>query len=441
MSATDTWFHLETKTIKFTQAKEASNSLHRYGRDISSTCLNTHQTSLDIGLNFAYPNGTIYDIELPCSVDPIDNHVQIANASEALSTANNASSINSAIMVVLGNESYAILADANASTDLDFTASTFAANTQCTSITSQCFKLLSSEETKFNCSLGRFSGTFVTENKRKRQSSDAVSWEIGYVDPESNTTTTDSLEFSQFASISNYTWILVTGVLVTPDSAGTTYDFACNTSIWNVTYAVRNGLYSLHNQTTSNRITAFSLTGPITTTYDAQIGNPVTYLQNRFSEIALTGASMQEIESQFADAYSTLTMALSAGIMTPILNINESIRTDMQVTQVSKAPLFMIVTIIAVYIIGGIILASIALSASRHDVNNLQSLLSLTGITAAAFERRSSHTDGFVESTKDLYQEMVTKGKSTTRIYVEESLEGNWQFRVLDDALLKKDSK
>lgn len=69
------------------------------------------------------------------------------------------------------------------------------------------------------------------------------------------------------------------------------------------------------------------------------------------------------------------------------------------------------------YVVESLILTAMALASCRHGTGNLERLLSLAGITAAAFEEGSLHTD---ISTKDVYdryhEEVATSGKFTSRI-------------------------
>lgn len=240
MSLTDSWFHLTTQSINLPQLSFNPTPTLKYGRDITSTCTNGYYddsgaTAVDLGLNYTNPDGTENNPLLPFSLVSNDRKTQITNATEAFSTANNVSSMNSVMMIAYLSQSSAVFVEAEPSTDIEFTARTFAASTQCTPIETQCFHSYSAEPAIFDCPTRNFSGIISTSDMIKRGEilpPDLYpDWTIGYVDNDTNTTTIDSLAFIQYPNLSNYTWILNTSIF---DSSGPMFfALACNTSIVN----------------------------------------------------------------------------------------------------------------------------------------------------------------------------------------------------------------
>jgi hypothetical protein len=148
ISLADTWVHVTTKTISYTQVSTNTNPSLSLGRGLSPECLDWYAST-----KYDNPDGSID----PCSLSVAASAIFLINSSEAYQTVNNISK-NRVDTVSLAS-TYALLVDANPSQDVDFTASSFAVSTQCTPISQECgLNADIGTSTPFNCPNINFKG-------------------------------------------------------------------------------------------------------------------------------------------------------------------------------------------------------------------------------------------------------------------------------------------
>ena len=136
----DTWFHVTTKAVLFTQIIPTLPTLS-LGRGLSPSCLSHYDS-----------------YTAPCSI--IDKPLMqvLGNETIAYPTVNNLSATNHAELIYAESRIYAILTNPSAPENLDYTTNTFAVSTQCKPIGRQCDLRVVTNSAFFDCSPMNFMG-------------------------------------------------------------------------------------------------------------------------------------------------------------------------------------------------------------------------------------------------------------------------------------------
>jgi hypothetical protein len=127
----DTWLHIVTSTVIFTEVSESALKTSSFGRGLySDECGNPYPCSVTLG------TGSF-----------------LVGAAEAYRTLVNVSTTNSVSTFHQDGETYALLTDAQIPQDTDFKASTFAISTSCELLSNKCgLHSDSGASTPFDCS-------------------------------------------------------------------------------------------------------------------------------------------------------------------------------------------------------------------------------------------------------------------------------------------------
>jgi hypothetical protein len=100
------------------------------------------------------------------------------------------------------------------------------------------------------------------------------------------------------------------------------------------------------------------------------------------------------------------------------------VREQILVARVPKAPLFALIATNLLLVLLGIILAIVALIASRGNTGEVQARLSIPALVAALFEENRAKP---VEEVEDMFEER--HGEHGPRIGVAKVVEGGWVFQ------------
>lgn len=252
-----------------------------------------------------------------------------------------------------GNQSYAFITDVGISQDTGFEARTFAVETSCNLISKECgLHNGPAGSSPFHCST-KFSGDLTDFTA----SSTNPSWDLAGVEFFQDPSLTQNFSTVPGATMAggsftpaNPVYIgaygLVPGfsdsssplpssdeILVT-ETQGLGFIMGCNMTVYDSDYVWYNGTVLVQQMIPSNASVALALTAPFVT----KLANLATLAQS---------AAGEDTPSTFVDTwttgFSTMVLAMSAGVMSPRTNIVEQTYISTLVARVPKSPLIMLV--------------------------------------------------------------------------------------------------
>jgi len=182
----------------------------------------------------------------------------------------------------------------------------------------------------------------------------------------------------------------------------------CNTSVWDISYRSVNGTILVDKATLSNLNVSQTVSGPLAITADFPKSLPWTSLSDSLATSMMASRSIDEFLSNFAAAYSQITLSYGAGAFDPIPGTSSMTASTKIVACVSIAPLWSLVVLAGIYFLLGTCFAMVALSTtlSGDNVRSVQAQLSIVGLTAASFEQRpSARSEQKVEHVEELFKE------------------------------------
>lgn len=308
---------------------------------------------------------------------------------------------------------------------LDYVASTYALQTNCTPITSKCTDSNSAIGTgvRFKCPF-QFSG----------MSSTAVgaynSVTMGYfTDSTGSNNNTDKTPIGNpyyHASmiVANLRNSRPVGIENDPEiipgvHGGSTFiGLFCSSTVYDVQYSSVNGTIKKWTMNKSNTTMTQIIQGTQRTT---DVGK-----QNLIQAASIAGLSnnSQSIADQFALAYSQTAMAVSSGALEPRDALASQVREQILVARVPKAPLFVLVAANLTMAFLGIVLTAMALVAVRGETGEAQARLSIPALVAALFERRVKWP---AEEVEEFFEER--HGERGPRIGFARAQDGGWSFQ------------
>jgi hypothetical protein len=144
------------------------------------------------------------------------------------------------------------------------------------------------------------------------------------------------------------------------------------------------------------------------------------------------------LASHFADRFSQAAVALTAGISSPSINLNEQIRNNsVLVTRVPLAPLYTLVALKGVYALFALILAALAVMlADPIRSQEVKERLTVDGLAAGFFEA-DAHKKSAVSGIQQLFDEHnksteKTTGKEaedlTRKVGIQQNEKGGWSW-------------
>lgn len=419
--AADTWLHIATKAVLFEQVQPRTTAANEYGRGIYQYCV---ERQID-------RNSTD---DSPCNVSYAATNTFLIGADEAYRTLGNISSDNRARQTTRDGKTYVYLGEATIPSDVDFTASTVAAMTQCRPVSRECnLTAVSGASTLFRCS-GSYGGH-----------ADAVD-NIHYFDDRdatvnaSRSVTTNPFFFgySKIADVGGYD-IFDDPEMITPVHGGLAFVIYCNATVYEVQYSWVNGSVVSFDATETNTSMAKLVRAPMLYRRFAE-----NFLGEAATVAALSNTS-QELADKFSTSYSQAAMALAAGVFSRRRNVEEQVRSSFLVARVPKPPLYVLVGLNLLFAAVGLVLGAIALALAggrgrgRDRIKDVQAHLDFRALTAQLLEPRAAPSaapfepdPSPVSHIEDLFAER--RGAATVRVGIHQTgaAKGRWAFASME---------
>jgi hypothetical protein len=421
----DTWLHATTSTIPILQALPQASPASAFGRGFySSGCVeNTY----------------------PCSVSTGNHGTGLINGPEGFKTLANTSSQNLVLSFPDGNQSFAFITDVGISQDTGFQARTFAVKTDCNLISKECGLYMGpAGSSPFNCST-EFSGDLTDFTV----GSTNQSWDLAGVEFFQDPSLTQNFSTVPGATMAggsftpanpvyigayglvpgfgggaeNSSLLLNSDEFLTTETQGLGFVMGCSMTVYDFEYVWYNGTVLVHEMAPSNTSVVSVLTAPFVT----KLANLATLAQS---------AAGEDTPSAFVDTwttgFSTMVLAMSAGVMSPRTNIVEQTYISTLVARVPKSPLIMLVFLNLLYAAVGIIMAIIAARAKPNESKNVQGRLSVAGLIAMCFESKDK-VEGPVKKVEEMFAEkdIRVKDHSCEKVSVVKSDYGGWKYELL----------
>jgi hypothetical protein len=403
--AADTWLHVSTETVQFTQLTPVRGSAN-YSFGLMPGCLTSN-------------NSFTASSDSPCSLNPSASNVFLIDPSVSLRALHNISSSRT-VLSRYDNRPTAYLG-VPASIELsrrDFTARTFGVRTQCRPISDACnLEAAFGISTPFRCSPA-FSGD-VTQS----------GWIVEYFtdDTMSSNNTIWGVNNPFYFGIAALMNPSGGGTLpddipdiITPVHGGSAFVLGCSSAVYDIEYDSVNGSVTRFVTTLSN-----TSVSNIWQSGMAFTGVGYSTLQQAAS-VAVLSDTAQELADKIAIAYSQVSLAVGSNAVTPQPAPAVQERSSFLVARVPAAPLFRLVIANLLFAALGICLASIGLATSGGDVTDIQARLTVAGLVADRFEGLRARR-GVTEMEK-LFEE--NDGDGSMRVAIDRARRGGYEYKV-----------
>ena len=404
----DTWLHIATKTVTFTQLLRTDNSA-AYGFGLQEVCTTNNNSLWDPSTR-----GT-------CTLSQAVTNTFLANGTQSLQVLNNISSLATVSTIRSGGEDFAYLAipPSTGLANEDWRAGSFALHTQCRLASAECnLHADSGPATPFNCS-GAFRGDTTSIES---QGFIATFFADGTMSSSSTDQGVQNPFYFGMAGLVNLSNLNRSKVpdTVVPMHGGTAFVVLCNTTVLEVTYNSINGTISDFHGTPSNASTA-----NIWQSVMAYTSVGWSNLKQAASLAAL-GDSSQQFADDMALSFSKTALAIGSQSIEkrPVLAVQK--RSSFLVARVPAAPLYTLVGANLLVLLVGVILTVVAMVASRGEVKEVQSRLSIFGLVADRFEGKAATLA--VKDIDGLFRE--SKGQKTSRIGITNAAEGGFVYKT-----------
>ncbi|CAD0089684.1 unnamed protein product [Aureobasidium mustum] len=391
----DTWLHIATKTVTFTQLLEANDSPASYGFGLKEPCTLT---------NNSYESSTSGGA---CSLNPAATNTFLMNGTQSLQILNNVSSLATVSTIISGQE-YAYLAvpPSEKLADEDWRAESFALQTQCRLASEECnMEATHGTNTPFK---SFFTDSIMSDN----------STYLGVENP---------FYFGMAAlvnpSIGNYR----VPDTVVPVHGGTAFVLLCNTTVLDVTYDSINGTISNFSGVLSNVSTANIWQSVMSST---SVGD---YNLKQAASLAAMGDSSQKFADDMALAFSKTALAVGAQAVEKRPPLAVQLRFSFLVARVPAAPLYTLIGANMLVVFAGVMLTIIALVTSKGKVKEVQSRLSIVGLVADRFEGKTARLAA--KDLDELFRE--SKGQETSRVGIDSAAEGGFEYKTWNEERLR----
>ena len=403
---TDTWLHFTTKTVNFAQTSTNTEQPDHSFR-LVDRCTN---------VNITHFGG--------CSLNIAAAGAFLMNGSTSLAVLSNVSETTAVITYENKGRQFAYLGIAPQLqlADIDFTAKSWALETQCKPVTSKCIddERIYGAAAPYKCPFA-FEGLLMTPNENVMTTAYFT-----------NSTASDNRTHS--VSVGNpYYFASITQVnrnigpsqalmndleIASSGHGGVLSVLFCNTTVYDLEYTLVNGSVTRFLTAPSNSSMANMLQGSQQYT---QVGDQ-TLIQA--ASIAALGDTAQNLANSFALSYSQTALAVSAGMFVPEKAVESQRRQNILVARVPKAPLFSLVLANLLLVVLGIVLTAIAFLSLRGETGEIQARLSIAALVATHFE--GCRMKEPVESVKSMFEER--DGLPGPRIGFAKAEEGAWVF-------------
>jgi hypothetical protein len=401
----DTWLHVATKTVTFTQLLGVDNpAAHSFGLQKACSINNNSRAS-------AMAPGA-------CALNPAATNTFLINGTQSLQILNNISSL-AIVSTISTDVDYAYLAvpPSEGLADEDWRAESFALQTQCRLASQECgmdgtygaftpFKCSNSFQGDVTQNYQGFIPAFFTDGTMSNNNTG-----LGIGNP---------FYFGMAALVNPSTGNSEVPGTVVPTHGGTAFVLLCNSTLLEVTYNSINGTIQDFQGGPSNASTA-----NIWQSVMAYTSVGVSNLKQAAS-LAAMGNSDQQFADDMAIAFSKTALAIGSQAVEsrPALAVQK--RSSFLVAKVPAAPLYLLVGANMLVVLVGIILTVIALVASRGEVKEVQSRLSIFGLVADRFEGSTAKLP--VKDVDELFRE--SKGQRTSRIGIANAPEGGFTYKT-----------
>ncbi|KPI35252.1 uncharacterized protein AB675_3758 [Cyphellophora attinorum] len=403
--AADTWLHFTTKTVPFTQVQTTSDT-PELGFGVYDNCTDVDRTySMICNMNNPASGATLM------GNGPVE---VLSNVSDSMLVRTHST----------GDDQYAYVVSAKLPqmASVDYSASSYAVQTQCTPVTSSCMDAEGAYGlgVPFHCPF-QFQGIADTSV------GSANSVKMAYFTDSSGNNNDTSL-----VSVGNpyyHATVAVVNMRNGPSSAlvsdpqivkgvhggSTIIALFCTSTVYDLEYTSVNGSITRFVTSPSNTSMANILQGTqrLTEAGDANLVQAAS--------VAGLGDSAQAISDQFALSYSQTALAVASGAFEPRLALEAQSRENMLVARVPKAPLTCLLVANVSLVVLGIILAIVAISCS-HDANEVQARLGIPALVATLFEEARIRAP--VQKVDDMFEE--SRGQQSARVGFVRSHHGAW---------------
>ncbi|KAE8381753.1 hypothetical protein BDV26DRAFT_278565 [Aspergillus bertholletiae] len=396
----DTWLHLTTTTVEFTQVKPVTNQTD-YGFGLIPECLTSNNS-------VAAQSGE----GILCSVSLAVTGSFLRNGTVSLGVLNDMSD-QATVSTYTDDQAnyYAYLQTPEGAASLsnrDYTAKTYGARTQCQLISTQCGLKNNAAVVHYNCSksyAGDFTKTglqtafFTNASMAEDMSSSMYNKGVGnpyYF------AVADSMSLAG-GEAPNSTEFL------TSLHGAHAYVLGCNTTIYDIEYDRVNNTITRFVPTISN-----TSASNVWQTSISHLNDWYPAIQQTAGAAMLSG-SAQVFVDKIAQSFSKITVALGADAVDAQPAIAAQDRESSLVARIPKAPLIALVAVSLLYTLCGVIFTVLAVMAVRHKIPDIQARMSIAGLVADRFEDPSSWNRN--TSLDEMFEEYT--GKSDKRVAIE----------------------
>lgn len=387
ITAADTWLHVASRAVEFSTISPSESIQHSYGRTLSEACLDWQQNKMNRMPNMmGFP-----PMGYPCSAEPATSNTRLVNGTNAMLTVFNASAEHS----VLNHDRTYFLAPRSRAWDIDYQARTIGAKTTCKTRTQDCkLEIHSSANITFDCAdagfpifSGRIGDIFTDPSSSLAVSNNTENTQRAFSYTTLNPVRTAK---SLFAIGINREGIAPnwddpvknnqSDVISLPRSQGVAF-LLCETSILDLKYEVRNGTISRLDSTLAAEDYVSVLSGTL-----FAYGYYASAIQNAVFQAMLQN-SIPEMETSYADSFSSLIVALGSGVMAPMPNDAEWIRRSKIVAKIPKAPLYTLVGLCFLYCALIFVVGVVAvISCLMGEVAAARACFTVEAVAKGAFE-------------------------------------------------------
>lgn len=406
----DTWLHIATKTITFTQLLDTNSpAAHGFGLKEACTVNNNSWTS-------SRAAGA-------CALNLAATNTFLINGTQSLQVLNNISSLATVATINTGQDyTYLAVPPSMGLADEDWRAESFALQTQCRLVSEECDMVgLYGTSTPFACS-----GSFQGDVTKDYQGFISAFFTNGSMSSNNTIPGVGNPFYFGMAGLVNpstgNSWVPNT---VQPVHGGTAFVLLCNTTVLEVTYSSINGTISDFHGVPSNASTANIWQSVMAYT---SVGN--SYLKQAAS-LAAMGKSDQQFADDMALSFSKTALAIGSQAVEkrPVVAVQR--RSSFLVAKVPATPLYVLIGANMLVVLVSVILTIVALLSSRGEVKEVQSRLSIFGLVADRFEGRTARLA--VKDVDELFRE--SKGQGTSRIGIASAAEGGFTYKTWSNSI------
>lgn len=356
----------------------------------------------------------------------------LVGATEAYRILSNPSTTNRISTFEHEGVNYTYLGEAGIPNNVDFQTSTFALATQCKAMSQACgLKPDYGTSLPFKCT-SAFHGDLINGgilmSRIKLMEDEALTIDIIYGSKDLN-----PYYFGIYARVDTRGHIPGSIFLGQPDSTdpeivrqfrgGLAWVLSCSTTVYEVAYSRVNGTVQAYSVTRANASLGGIIAAPTNEDF-AQSDFDIAARISSFHE------NSQDLTNEWATLYSQIALGLSAGIMSPRLNIRQQTRSSFLVARIPKVPLFVLIGLNLLYAVVGILLALYcAWFCAPRTTKDTQARLTVAGLVAFCFEPRQ-RAWGPAEEIEDLFTEKIESGTSG-RVGIRPVDEGGWRYELL----------